>query len=549
MRRALTFAVCLLLIPACAFAQDSSEKPKAASIEGMVVKDPGSEPLKKVMVQVFTEEQSAGSNYSETTDSDGRFQIENVEPGRYRVYLEKTGYVEINSRGRKSEVTALTVNPGQQIKDLLFQMLPTAVIAGRVVDEDGDPMPGVNVFAQRKKPGKSGRMVSAGAERTDDLGEYRIHGLFPGQYLVVAMPPPNIHDYDRAKSPEDPNKPDSEYLTTYYPGVYDAAQASMVQLRAGDEMPINVTLIPSRTYRVRGMVTGIPSGQKALVELTAKSSQFMMRANDVGPDGQFEVRGVAPGTYVARASIGSDEHALTARQEVRVDAGDVDGIKLVPVPSFAVSGHVDFEGRWPANVTDYGVNLQPVDAPAADDGGFFISPDAFGSNATVDRFGNFQWKSVNPGTYYVQFVGGNGHDVYLKSVTVGGRNGDAGFKLSGPATIELVASPRTATVEGVVVDHDQPVSNATVVAVPEEKYRKIDVRFGTGTTDQQGHFVIRGLAPGSYTVFAWQDIEDGLYYDADFLKSQEANGTSLNVEEGSRQKIELKLASIPADWQ
>jgi len=61
--------------------------------------------------------------------------------------------------------------------------------------------------------------------------------------------------------------------------------------------------------------------------------------------------------------------------------------------------------------------------------------------------------------------------------------------------------------------------------------------------------VIHGLAPGSYTVFAWQDLEDGAYYDAEFLKSQESNGTALKVEEGSRQKIELKPAPVSEDWQ
>ncbi len=103
--------------------------------------------------------------------------------------------------------------------------------------------------------------------------------------------------------------------------------------------------------------------------------------------------------------------------------------------------------------------------------------------------------------------------------------------------------------EGAVLDHDKPASNATVVAVPEEKYRKLHDRYGIGAADQNGRFTIRGLAPGSYTVFAWQDIDEGLYYDSAFLKSQESNGVALKVEEGSRQKIELKLAAVREDWQ
>ena len=98
-------------------------------------------------------------------------------------------------------------------------MLPTAVIAGRVTDEDGDPMQGVRVLVQRKKPGKAGR-EAAGTEATNDLGEYRIAGLFPGQYWVVAMPPPDVRDYEpqHQKSSTSDSQAETRYFTTYYPG-------------------------------------------------------------------------------------------------------------------------------------------------------------------------------------------------------------------------------------------------------------------------------------------------------------------------------------------
>jgi hypothetical protein len=99
------------------------------------------------------------------------------------------------------------------------------------------------------------------------------------------------------------------------------------------------------------------------------------------------------------------------------------------------------------------------------------------------------------------------------------------------------------------VDDAHPVANATVVAVPEEKYRKLPDRFRNGTTDQHGRFTIRGLAPGSYTFYAWQDLEDSVWRDPDFLKSQEANGTAVKVEEGSHQKVELKLSPAGEEWR
>jgi len=116
-------------------------------------------------------------------------------------------------------------------------------------------------------------------------------------------------------------------------------------------------------------------------------------------------------------------------------------------------------------------------------------------------------------------------------------------------------STKGGTLEGVVVekekdvDNVQPVANAAVVAVPEEKYRKLPDHFGVGSTDQHGRFTIRGVAPGSYTLYAWQDLDEGVYRDLDFLKSQEANGTAVKVEEGSHQQVELKVSPAGEEWR
>src|ERR1035441_1210449 len=181
------------------------------------------------------------------TDADGHFRVEKVVPGRYRIFLEKAGLVGVNERGLKSDVNVVTVQAGQSVEDLLFRMLPTAVISGRVTDEDGDPMFGVRVIALRRKPGKAAR-EAMGSGATNDIGEYRLAGLFPGQYSIMAMPPPDFRDYEKQqeKSPPSANpgdaQPDTRYVSTYYPGTYDAVQASVLTLKAGDEMPVNFTL-------------------------------------------------------------------------------------------------------------------------------------------------------------------------------------------------------------------------------------------------------------------------------------------------------------------
>ncbi len=423
MMRSLALATCFCSAVLPASAQDSASAAHTSSIAGMVVKEPGSQPLKKVLVQVIAEEQKQGGNYTASTDADGNFHIESVVPGRYRLFLEKTGLVEVNGRGLKADTNVFTIRAGQPLEDLLFRMLPTAIISGHITDEDGDPMSGVRIIAQKKKPGKATR-ESVGTDATNDLGEYRLSGLFPGQYWIVAMPPPDFRDYEQQPKKSshgdnrDNSQPDNRYLTTYYPGTYDAMQASAVTLKAGEETPVNFTLVPARTYRVRGIVAGVTVGQKPSVELVSRAGESV-HASEVGPDGWFEVRGVGPGSYVVRTSAGTESQSLVARQDISVVAADVEGLKLVPLPSFTLSGHLRIEGKSSADLTRYSVNLRQAEVP--EDAGFFMSQDFFGTNAPVDRLGNFEWKNVSPGAYIVQVYGGDGQGFYLKSVTLGGR--------------------------------------------------------------------------------------------------------------------------------
>lgn len=563
MARSLAVFVFLISVLLLSPAQTSPAAPKTASIAGTVIKEAGSEPIKKVLVQIVAENQKEGGNYTASTDADGGFRVDGVEPGRYRIFFERTGFVAVNERGTKADINIFTVKPGQTLDNLTFRMLPTAVISGRITDEDGDPMANVSIVAKMERPGKVNR-ENVGTTGTNDLGEFRLSGLFPGRYIVAAMPPADIRDYETLAKPssavdaadvQTAKHPDTRYLTTYYPGTFDAAQASIVALKAGDDMPVNLTLLQSRTYRVRGIITGIVAGEKPVIEMRSKSGDSN-HANsvDVGADGQFEIRGVSPGTYSLMATAGTESHSLFAREDIVVAAGDVEGVKLSPSPSFTMSGHIRVEGTSTASITQYAVNLRPARSP--ENSSIYISQDVFGTNAAVDRLGNFEWGNVIRGNYLVQVFGGDRPGgFFLKSAKMGGQDITTGFLAGGPTTVELVVSYNGGSVEGKVIekegdaDGDHPAANATVVAVPEEKYRNQSERFASGATDQYGHFSIRALAPGSYTFYAWQDVDENVYSDPDFLKSQESDGKLIKIEENSRQVFDLRLSPVAANWQ
>jgi len=59
------------------------------------------------------------------------------------------------------------------------------------------------------------------------------------------------------------------------------------------------------------------------------------------------------------------------------------------------------------------------------------------------------------------------------------------------------------------------------------------------STDQYGRFDLRGIAPGDYKLFTWDEVEEGAWEDADFLKTFEETGEKVSVQEGDSKSVNL----------
>ena len=106
--------------------------------------------------------------------------------------------------------------------------------------------------------------------------------------------------------------------------------------------------------------------------------------------------------------------------------------------------------------------------------------------------------------------------------------------------LELVASGDGGVVEGVATDQKgEPVANAVVVAVPEMRLRARVERYRKTVSDQSGRFTLRGVQPGEYTIFAWESVDGEAYYNPEFLKNYEGQGSGLKVGEGERKTVRV----------
>jgi protocatechuate 3,4-dioxygenase beta subunit len=551
-------ATCLLLLAAMGSIAQSDSAPvsstsedKTSSIEGIVVKDPGEQPLKKATVEVVPEDEGA-ANYTAISDAEGHFRISAVQPGRYRIFVERTGFIEVDKSGRRLAGTALSIEAGHSTKDLELHMLTAAILTGRVVDEDGDPMANVEISVLRYGYSSGRReLEQERSERTNDLGEFRIPGLLAGRYFVSASPAPDFSTVVASKPrAQDPDKTETGYVTTYYPGANDLSQAVPLELHPGDEVPIDFTLVRTRTFRVRGSVANLASSRaldsfnQGVVMLHPKEfNNEVFSAAEVDKNGNFEIRGIAPGAYTITLMRRDGETAQVSHQELVVANSDVNHVRLVPMQDSQIRGQLRIENGAQADLTSLAVILRPVSGPS--------SANISSEQGQVKPDGSFELSNVSPGKYTVSVSGGTStmRDYFLKKLIAGGRDiSDSDLVVPGGTTLSmsLLISASAASLEGTVVnEQSQPLGSVTVVAVPDASHQDQLDRYRRSMTDQRGHFLLRGLTPGHYTVFAWQHVEEGAYYDPDFLKQYEASGEKLQVVEGDRRTLRLKALAPP----
>jgi protocatechuate 3,4-dioxygenase beta subunit len=528
----------------------SSEKPakEKCSVAGTVVRLSDGAPLKTAIVGLVNPDDPQERTDSAVTDSEGRFQLKGVNPGRYRLMVDRRGFVsqEYGQKKPSDPGAALTLAPGQEIRDLVFRMIPSAVIAGHVANEDGEPLPSAEVAALREFYLEGTRMLlPAALVQTNDLGEYRLFGLSPGRYFVKVSYKLGERTRFRGNSHlKGDDKSAQGYVPEYYPGVPELSKATTVAVKAGEEVPsVDIPLRPVNVFSIRGKVhntLGKTSEIGVFLELVPKNSGLLWGHFDTettfpkNKEGSFEFGEVLPGSYLLTLEWSDEGKTYRARQDIEVGNADVEGVSLTIAPGMTINGHVTWEGKPSIERDEFGVYLSGADGYDALYGG---------ASAKVTPDGTFSLTNVSEGDYRLATYG-ESQDCFLKAVRHGSSNAlEEGFKAQrgSDASLEVTMSSRGARVKGSVVDADGlPAAGVWVVLVPDEAHRNQGRRlFKQNTTDQYGHFELRGIAPGDYKLFSWNEVEQGAWADPDFLKPFEDKGEKVSLQEGDAKSVEL----------
>jgi hypothetical protein len=543
---------------------------------------------------------SAGLIPAAKSDDQGNFVFTDVPVGSYQITATRNGYSQqqYGQRFTGRAGTVVSVRAGQQVKDIAFRMIAAGTISGRVTDVKGEPLPGVSVQALRSTYDVSGKrsLQPAGTAKTNDLGEYRLYWINPGRYYVTANAAPTGMEAiltlspratieqstaQSASSPEEaqqnalvqsifgPGKNPNEvaelgYAVTYFPGTREASGATPVEVQSGGEnRGIDFTLSPDRKVHIRGRVVESATGrppQSAQFAMSPKGTigspydsfdgldAFLHGNNYNAATGEFEIKDVSEGSYWLQVMTQNSNTTgtpdilsfLNATQvPIDVAASDIYNLTITVSPGVAISGRVRMEGQNLNVFGNIGISLNSLA------GGPSSMSMLGGTTSHLAIDGTFLLPRIVPGDYKLS-VTGLGPTMYVKEARLEQTDILGGVTIADRVNglLEVTISSNGGEVDGTIVDAaSRPAENVTVVLIPDNlRYRHELYR--SAITDSNGQVTLRGLTPGDYRLFAWEDIEPFSWFDPDVLKQYEMQGKAVHVREMSREQIGMKL--IPA---
>lgn len=499
------------------------------------------------------------------SDVNGRFAFDDLTPGTYRLYAARDGYLqaEYGRRSAGASGVPIVLVEGQTSPDLRISMTPTGAIAGRVFDEAGRPVRNawVRALKPRYNDGESSLSVADWAE-TDDRGEYRLFGLSPGPYFVVAVPRerPRIEG-DELVVPAMPSTANLNqgarrlplskvtvpaaafdarvHPPVYHPGTFDSAAALPIAVRAGEATTgIDLAIAAARTFHVRGRADAVGAGPlpELIVGMYSADGGTFFRVPRPRLDaGSFDFPGIPPGRYRLAVQTTVPPGPLL-RDTIQVDVvdRDVEGLSVTLRPGLTVNGRVSI-GQRPPSPPEMPQSVQLVGS-AGSHGTIQFQPD-----------GTFKIENVTPREYRLR-VFLRPRTPWIKAARFGEDDVvNAPVRIAGDLQgreLEIVLGDTAQTIDALVLDAERkPVSGVLVIAVPDAARRNQSLTYRSATTGGDGHARIEGLAPGEYTLFASESIEAGDWQDPAVLQRQEPRGTAVRVREGETKAVTLRITS------
>jgi protocatechuate 3,4-dioxygenase beta subunit len=290
-------------------------------VSGQVIEEGTNTPVADAQVFVLLDGEfsaPAGPPKDTVADRDGRYHFDALPAGRYRIAAHKVGFAPSMD---PTTMQLFEVAGSQALDGVIVSLRRGGVITGRVLDPQGQPLPEAGVTALLKRLDSSQRpsgpvssgmplLMPFGQGQTNDLGEFRIFGLPPGEYVIAANVQSRFGDAATAYSAP------TTMTSTFFPDTADVNSALPVTVRSGETASdLTIRLITVPAFQVSGVVvdeSGAPVANAMVMLMDGSRGNDSFLSLTMGPQGmsqsdasgRFTFGNVPAGSYTVRADGG-----------------------------------------------------------------------------------------------------------------------------------------------------------------------------------------------------------------------------------------------------
>jgi hypothetical protein len=516
--------------------------PRFAAISGVVLNDATGAPIRRAAVTLSTIDATPLDALT-FSEANGAFGFIDIPAGKYRLHVDLQGFERTwfgATRSNRAPST-LKLAPGDVRFGITFRLRPLGSISGVVLDSDGDPVPNAQMRLLqsawvRLKP--SYRFSRFGS--TDPRGQYHFQDVPEGQYLVMAAESYTPALTIQPEATAGQGNTQKMYGVQFYPNANRISAAAPLEVAAGQDVEgIDFNLVPQAMAPVRGKVvvpSDVPAGARAQINIysqeVADTNYQSGGTRTTGPNFEFQVQNILSGTYVIVASFSAGGRDYRATERIEVPPGGVD-VTLHPDRGIDLAGRVDLEGG--ASDGPFEVSLIP--------GGYPPGRRTIRTEAHAD--GTFVVPNVVPGIWdigvkpipqggYMKAMRLGDRDVLVDDMTIDSGTRDA---------LHIVVSARGAVVTGTVAVPAgiARLPRAEMLLAPFGKYANVLSFYHRTSADDAGHFEFKGVTPGRYKLFAFEEMDPLAYEDPGFLKPFDMLSEAFDVAEGARIERQTQL--------
>lgn len=467
---------------------------------------------------------SGDDRVSGRTDAAGVFTA-HLASGKYLLNVTRRGYVMKN--GAMGEMVSVT--DGQS--PVIAELNPLGIVAGRVLDQFGDPVRGAVVHLEDETdfPGQEGAWESRGSAFTNDLGEYRVAEVPAGEHHVLI-------EY-QSGGPRAPVARGSRLHWSligglaFYPDASSIEQSQKIAVAAGAVTRLNDARISVRpAVTIAGRITpapAIPNNTLVSLESTSKialHSSAAVQAQQIDAKGEFHYEAL-PGTYKLSAfdtKTGKVSQPIT----ITAETAPVTGIELGLTSSYDITGRITVESKASLDFSKLVLTFGDRPMRIESDGSFHTT--------VPGRKAYLNLQNLPEGWY-------------MKSALVRGKpvRGNQFEVEAGSNEVLVSVSSGGARVQVVVRAPDSMPEEVFVLLIPEGVEPPALQAFPNdrGTTSEPIEF--HSLRPGTYRIFALDAAAWAMMMRPDILMTQYKNDApAISVAEGESKTAAVSLMRI-----